>query len=481
MHLGIDIGTSAVKLAVMRDGRVIEQSSADLSVASPRPGWSEQDPQAWWTAIGAAARKLSTDLGGVTGVGLSGQMHGAVLLDAQHRPLRPAILWNDSRAVAECKTLSERVPAIGQIAGVPPLPGFTAPKLLWLASEEPGLYARIAHLLLPKDYVALRLTGQCATDMSDAAGALLLDEAARDWSGDIVAAAGIDPAWLPRLLEGTEVAGRVTPEAAAHTGLPAGCPVVIGGGDTAVGAVAVGAVEPGRAVLSLGTSGQIFLAGDSYAPNPDAMLHAFAHAVPRRWYQMAAMLNGGRPLAWIAGQLSLGVPDTLALAATADPGRVPLFLPYLTGERSPHADPHIRAAFYGLEDSTDRAAIARAVIEAIAFSFADGAASFAGALDDVPQLLTLGGGARGDLVVQTISDATGLTLARAEGAAAGPALGAAKLAAVGTGAMTFADLSRSPEAGDIFTPQDSPDLAARLARYRALYRALRPLAATGDI
>ncbi|MBJ3763758.1 xylulokinase [Maribius pontilimi] len=478
MLLGLDIGTSAVKAALVRDGVLIETASAELTVLSPRPGWSEQRADQWWDGVRAALGKLQTPLGDVRGIGLSGQMHAALVLDSDREPIRPAMLWNDNRATAESVALARAVPDIGQIAGVPPLPGLTAPKLAWLAAHAPEDHARIAHVLLAKDFIALQLTGEIGTDMSDAAGTLLLDQAARAWSTEIAAAVQVDPAWLPPLHEATEVIGHVTASCADATGLPKGCPVVMGGGDTAVGAVAVGVTEPGRGAISMGTSGQIFVATDRYRPNPDAFLHAFAHALPARWFQMAAMLNGARPLAWMAAKMGLQVGAMLELAARADLDRIPTFLPYLTGERSPHGDPHIRAAFYGMDDATTQGELARAVVEAVAFSFADGAASFGAGLDDVPHLLALGGGARSDMLLQTIADATGVTLGRALDAAAGPAMGAARLAGVGAGALSLSDLAQQPDVADWFEPAPTPDprLRARLDRYRALYAALKPLA-----
>lgn len=477
MFLGIDIGTSAVKV-ICTDGTAIHASStADLTVQSPHPGWSEQDPQAWWAATRAALAEVgkAVSLSDVTAIGLSGQMHGAVLLDAQKTVLRPAILWNDSRATADCADLRKTLPEIGEIAGVLPLPGFTAPKLMWVAREEPELHARIAHVLLPKDYIGLCLHGEMATDRSDAAGTLWLDQAAREWSGSVAEASATALDWLPPLADGHDIVGHVTSDAAAETGLPVGVPVVAGGGDAATGAVSLGATEAGRGFISLGTSGQLFVAGEAYRPNPARFVHAFAHTVPDRWYQMAAMLNGARPIAWLAEQLGISAGDVVALAESADPARVPIFLPYLTGERSPHGDPHIRAGFFGLEDSTDRAALCRAVVEAVAFTFADAVDSFGDSIADLSYLAAIGGGSKSPFLLQLIANATDMRIGRTAGSDAGPAMGAARLAACGTGALSLSDLGQRPDIADWFDPAGTAGLQDRLGRYRALYQALKSL------
>lgn len=479
MIIGLDLGTSAVKAIAVRGLEIVAASSAALTVMSPALGWSEQQPEAWWDAVGAALQALSKqiDLSTVTGIGLSGQMHGLVLLNRDGGVIRPAILWNDSRAATACDTFNARCPEIGYLAGIAPLPGLTAPKMIWLKEHEPRAYDQIAQILLPKDYIGFRLHGGFVGDVSDAAGTLWLDQQKRRWSGTLCAASDTRQDWLPELGFGHEQVGEVTEKAARETGLPVGCPVFAGGGDAATGAVSLGATEPGAAFLSLGTSGQLFLAGDSYRPNPDQYVHAFAHTVPDRWYQMAAMLNGARPVAWLADVLGCTPADVGALAETAALDRVPLFLPYLTGERSPHGDPHIRAGFFGLEDATGRAEMCRAVLEAIAFCFADAAESFGESLNGVSQLFAIGGGAKSDVLLQLIATSTGKRLARAAGADHGPALGGARLAQAGLGELSLSDLATAPDIAATFEPlEDQPGFHERLTRYRALYRALAPLA-----
>ncbi|WP_353472948.1 xylulokinase [Salipiger sp. H15] len=482
MEIGLDLGTSSVIGLLCEAGVPRAEARRALTTSSPMPYASEQDPEDWWQAARAVLAELVAGLPegerqAITAIGLSGQMHGAVLLDRSGAVLRPAMLWNDGRAHAECAALTEALPEIGTLAGVPPLPGFTAPKLLWLSRHEPQIHARIAHVLLPKDYLGYRLHGGYVTDPSDAAGTLWFDQSARRWSDALCAISATDPDWLPPVRDGAEVAGLILPQIAVGLGLSPRVRIVIGGGDAATGAVAVGAVEDGTGLISLGTSGQLLLAGSAYRPNPGAFVHAFAHTLPGRWYQMAAMLNGARPMAWFAGVAGAGIGALLEEAAAVPATRVPLFLPYLTGERSPHGDPHIRGGFFGLEDSTTRAAMMRAVVEAVAFCFADAAESFGPAARGLAPLPVLGGGAQSDLLLQAVADASGLTLFRPDGATSGPSLGAAKLAALATGTLSRGDLDTRPEAREVFTPRPGGALLERLEKWRALYRALRPLAA----
>ncbi|MEX3014504.1 xylulokinase [Gymnodinialimonas hymeniacidonis] len=472
--LGIDIGTSAVKLCLSdASGGVVTSVDAPLSLQTPFPGASEQEPDAWIAATQSAAHRLDENLRAqVTAIGLSGQMHGAVLLDASHAPIRPAILWNDSRAAHECEALEAALPEIGQIAGVPPMPGFTAPKLMWLAEHAPKDHVRIAHIMLPKDYVGLFLHGNLATDPSDAAGTCWFDQQARIWSDKACAASATKSEWLPPVLHGTDIAGALRPVAAEALGLPEGIPVAAGAGDGAAGAVGIGAVAAGDGFISLGTSGQLFVTTDSYRPNPASRIHAYAHTLPDLWFQMAAMLNGARPMAWLADLLGRPIPDLLAEAEAADPG--PLFLPYLTGERTPHGDAEIRAGFWGLSEGTTHGAMMRAVVEAIAFSFADAQAAMADAGTKPDRLLAIGGGTRSDFLLQMIADVMGVELGRSDAAEVGPALGAARLAQIATGA-SVEEVATKPEVSRWFTPNPAAAeaMSRRLKGYRALYPALK--------
>ncbi|WP_224815693.1 xylulokinase [Hasllibacter sp. MH4015] len=476
--LGIDIGTSAVKLCAMADdGTVRAVSDAPLSTTQPFPGASEQDPEAWIDALTVAMQGLPGAIRrDVSAIGLSGQMHGAVLLDADTRVIRPAILWNDGRASAECDVMESRLPEMGHVAGVPPMPGFTAPKLMWLKSHEPDTYSRIATVLLPKDYVGFRLHGAHVTDPSDAAGTCWFDQHARAWSPDLCATSDTDPNWMPEVRDGSAIAGRLDADMAEALGLSAGIPVAAGAGDAAAGAVGIGAVDPGDGFLSLGTSGQLFVTTDACRPNPASRIHAYAHTLPGRWFQMAAMLNGARPMAWLAELLGRPIPDLLAEAEGAEPG--PIFLPYLTGERTPHGDADIRAGFWGLSEGTTQGTMMRAVVEAVAFTFADALAAMEAAGTRPARLLAIGGGTRSDFLLQMIADVMGVPIGRSDGADIGPALGAARLAQIATGAPV-ADVAVKPDVSRWFEPDATRAgaLAPRLAGYRALYPALKSVSA----
>lgn len=473
-HLGIDIGTSAVKLCVTNaSGAVVATADAALSSQHPFSGASEQDPSAWIEALQQACSALPAPVrAGVRAIGLSGQMHGAVMLDSARAPIRPAILWNDGRAAAQCEQMTQAAPDVGEITGVPVMPGFTAPKLLWLKEAEPEAHNRIAHVILPKDYLGLYLHGGLVTDPSDAAGTSWFDQAAGVWSEAVCAASATDVAWLPEVRNGSAVAGHVNAAAASALGLPEGIPVAAGAGDAAAGAVGIGAVAAGDGFISLGTSGQLFVTTDSYRPNPQARTHAYAHTLPGLWFQMAAMLNGARPMAWLAALLDRPIAELLVEAEAADDA--PLFLPYLSGERTPHGDADIRGGFWGLSESTSHGSLMRAVVEAIAFSFTD-ARDAMGGPDAMPEtLLAIGGGTRSDFVLQMIADATGTRIGRSDGADLGPALGAARLAQMALGA-SVAQAAPKPEVTRWFEPNadEGARLARRLVGYRALYPALK--------
>src|SRR3954454_15801515 len=352
--IGIDVGTSAVKaIAVGEDGTVLERREVAYPLSTPRPGWSEQDPDDWWRATKEALDGLGTD---VAGIGLSGQMHGLVTLDDADTVIRPAILWNDQRTGAECEEIEARVgfDRLVSLTGNRALTGFTAPKLLWLRKHEPDAYARIAHVMLPKDYVRLRLTGERAIDVADASGTLLLDVAGRRWSDEVLSALELEEAWLPRLLESPEVSGR--------TG--AGVPVAAGAGDQAAGALGVGVDRPGPLSVGLGPSGVVVAALPAFAAEPEARVHVFCHSVPGAWHAMGVMLSAAGSFAWLRGVVGGEFAGLVEEAAAWEPGVEGLtFLPYLTGERTPHADPDARGSFTGLSIRHDRGALVRAVLE----------------------------------------------------------------------------------------------------------------------
>jgi xylulokinase len=485
MYLGIDLGTSEVKALLLDEaGAPVASSGAPLEVQRPHPRWSEQAPAAWWeatqAAVGALRQRAPAALAATRGLGLSGQMHGATLLDAGDRPLRPAILWNDVRAARECLELLERVPEATAITGNLAMPGFTAPKLLWVARHEPEIFARVATVLLPKDYLRLRLTGEKISDLSDAAGTLWLDVARRDWSDAMLAGCGLGRAQMPSLVEGSAPAGRLRPELAAAWGMTGPVTVAGGGGDNAASAVGIGAVKAGEGFVSLGTSGVVFVVNDRFAPNPARAVHAFCHALPGRWHQMSVMLSAASALRWVTHLTGAhGEAEAAAEAGTLTPlerARAPLFLPYLSGERTPHNDPGALGVFFGLDHATDRRALVYAVMEGVAFGLTDGLDALRAAGTRPGALSLVGGGARSALWAQLLADSMGTPVEVHAGAEAGAALGAARLAMLACGAKEDAVCTRpAVERGHRPEPAAAGPLAGRLERFRALYRAVAPL------
>lgn len=468
--VGLDVGTTGVKaLALSPEGEVLARAEEEYDLSTPRPGWAEQDPEAWWRAAERALAALGAE---PASIGLSGQMHGLVVLDEQARVLRPAILWNDQRTELECAEIEERVglARLVQLTGNRALAGFTAPKLLWLRRHEPDVFGRIAHVLLPKDYVRFRLTAEHATDVADASGTLLFDVANRRWSDDLLAELDLEPAWLPRALESPEVSGQTR----------AGVPVAAGAGDQAAAALGVGVDRPGPLSIVLGTSGVVFAALPSYAAEPQARLHAFCHAVPGAWQAMGVMLSAGGSLRWLRDLL--GTEDYGGLTAAAErwpPGAEGLlFLPYLAGERTPHADPHARGALTGLALRHDRGAVTRAVLEGVAYGLRDclellkslGVEPSAGRVS--------GGGGRSDLWVRIVASVLDLPLERTA-VDEGSAYGAALLGGVAAG--VFRDVHEAVAACVRIHDTVEPEAGWRPAyeqgyeRFRVLYPALRPL------
>jgi len=483
--VGIDTSTTATKaLLIDASGRVVAVASSEYTYETPRPLWAEQHPDLWWQATIASVHQVlalaGVDAAQIAGVGLTGQMHGLVLLD-EAKVLRPAILWNDQRTAAECdqiRALLGRERLI-QITGNDALTGFTAPKIVWVKNHEPEVYARVRHILLPKDYVRLKLTGAYATDKADGAGTVLFDLRRRDWSPEVVAALGIDPAWLPPTFEGPAVTGHITRQAAEATGLRAGTPVVAGGGDQAAGAVGTGAVVEGMVSLSLGTSGVVFAAVDRPIVEPEGRLHAFCHAVEAKWHLMGVMLSAAGSLRWYRDTLAPGIDfeALLAPAAGVPPGSEGLlFLPYLTGERTPHPDPLARGAFVGLTVRHTLAHLTRALLEGVAFGLRD---SFelmrAAGLAGISQVRVTGGGARSSLWRQVLADVLDTELVTVN-TSEGAAYGAALLAATGAGA--FSGVEAACAATIHLTGSTLPGPAAAAYKeiyplYRDLYPALR--------
>jgi xylulokinase len=483
--VGVDVSTTATK-AVLQDaeGTVRAVGMSAYSYETPHPLWSEQDPALWWEATRIAVREAleaaDTDAEAVEAVGLTGQMHGLVALDDRDDVLRPAILWNDQRTGAECDAIRGIVGRrrLIEITGNDALPGFTAPKLLWLRRHEPDVWASIAHVLLPKDFVRLRLTGEHALDRADGSGTILFDLAARDWSPEILDALAIEPRWLPPTFEGPMVTGTITEGAASATGLRAGIPVVAGGGDQAAAAVGVGSVVPGVSSLSLGTSGVLFTTTEGPAIESEGRLHAFCHAVPDRWHLMGVMLSAAGSLRWYRDALAPGVAfeELVEEAAEVPPGSDGLlFLPYLTGERTPYPDPLARGAFVGLTVHHGRAHLTRAVLEGVAFGMRDSLELMrAAGIQPPDQIRATGGGSRSALWRRILADVLGASIVTTP-SAEGAAQGAATLAAVGAGWFdTVQDACRAlVRIGETTPPSETGGAYTNAyARYRELYPAL---------
>jgi xylulokinase len=471
--LGVDIGTSSVKsLLVDEHGATVAHTSAPLEVSRPQPGFSEQDPQQWWEATVKAVGALPVKLrAAVRAVGLSGQMHGATLLDAEDRVLRPAILWNDGRSARECVDLEHREPEARTITGNIMMPGFTAPKLLWVSRHEPEIFRRTACVLLPKDYVRLRLSGDKVSDMSDASGTGWLSVAARDWSDAMLSATGLTRTHMPRLTEGTRPTGTLHEHAAQELQLPRAV-IAGGGGDNAASAAGLGVVGPGQAFLSLGTSGVLFVVTDRFRPNPERAAHAFCHCLPSRWHQMSVMLSASATLDWVA-QLT-GQSDLRQLVDASRSRRLsrqsPFFLPYLSGERTPHNDPRARGVFFGINPDTNAADLAGAVLEGVALAFADGLDVLVEGGGWVDEISVTGGGARLPYWGELLAAALGRPLTYRAGSEVGAALGAARLARLAVSGERVEEVCVSPPIERVVQPD--PALARLLADRRHTFMRL---------
>ncbi len=480
MFLGVDVGTSGVKAAIVNEeGAVVGQHSAPLALSHPRSLWSEQDPDDWWAATEIAIMGLDASLrASVRGIGLAGQMHGATLLGADDRPLRSAILWNDGRSFAECEELEAAEPRSREITGNIAMPGFTAPKLAWVRRHEPEVFSAIGKVLLPKDYVRLCMTGDHASDMSDSAGTLWLDVGLREWSDALLAATGLTRDQMPHLFEGSQAAGALRADVASRWGMER-VPVAAGGGDNAAGAVGVGVIDEGDALLSLGTSGVLFVATRDFRPNPARAMHAFCHAVPDTWHQMAVHLSAAGCVDWVARLAGLSGPaDVFALAEAAGAAAGPeLFLPYLSGERTPHNDPHVRGAFLSLGTGTDPGRLASAVLEGVAFAHADGLSALREAGTELSSLRVIGGGARSRYWGSILAAVLETPLVYLEGGEVGPALGAARLAQMAVTGASPAETARRPPVRHIVEPDPAltERLAPKLSRFRAAYPLVRQI------
>ena len=470
-YIGIDLGTSSIKVILVDDEqRILASAAREIVVHRPAPLWAEQDPDDWIEATLAVLAEIRDaqpeGFRACVSIGLSGQMHGAVLLDDRDRPLRPCILWNDGRSLAECVEIEAMVPTSRALTGNIAMPGFTAPKLAWVRKHEPDIFERIRRVVLPKAYLRLMLTGEAIEDMSDASGTLWLDVARRDWSDEMLAACGLDRSQMPHLVEGCVAAGRLRPELSRQLGFAAPPLVAGGAGDNAAGAIGLGAIAPGDSFLSLGTSGVLWRTTARFEPRTQGAIHAFCHALPDFWHQMSVHLSAAASLSWWAGIVGETEAQLLApLGETADRPSPVLFTPYLSGERTPHNDPYMRGGFARIGHEADRAAMTLAVLEGVAFAFRDGKIAMESGGDRIESAQVIGGGSRSRLWLTILANVLDMPMRRSSGGETGAAFGAARLARL---AQTKEDPSSVclPPAGavEIFEPD-----AAMVGAYRERY------------
>jgi xylulokinase len=480
MYLGLDIGTSSVKVVLIdADQQIVASRSEPLEVQRPHPSWSEQDPETWVAAASGAVDALCRDypkeLAQVKGIGLSGHMHGATLIDKAGRPLRPCILWNDGRSAKEAAEL-DGDPCFRSITGNIVFPGFTAPKLVWVHRHEPRIFGAVAKVLLPKDYVRLWLSGDHASDMSDSAGTSWLDVAKRDWSDELLAATHLERDQMPALFEGTEPTGKLRKVLATRWGMTE-VPVIAGGaGDNAASACGVGTVAPGSAFVSLGTSGVLFVSNEAFRPNAASAVHTFCHALPKTWHQMGVILSAAAGIEWLSGVAGQGAGElSKAVADGAKPQERLYFLPYLSGERTPHNDTDARGAFVGLSHQTDRAQMARAVMEGVAFAFADCLVALRGAGTHVERATAVGGGSRSRAWLQIIADVLDLPIDIPAEGDFGAGLGAARLGLIAAEGADPIAVCKPPTVQESIKPNKAAvdEYRGAFERYRALYPAIR--------
>jgi xylulokinase len=479
--LGIDIGTSGVKaLLIDEAGRALGEASAPaVEPVRPQPGWSEQNPTDWWTATLNAVDRLkenhAAQLAAVKGIGLSGHMHGATLLGENDDVLRPCILWNDGRSAAECLEMEAALPALRGIAGNIAMPGFTAPKIAWVRKHEPDIYSRIRKVLLPKAYVRLLLTGEHVEDMSDAAGTLWLDVQKRDWSDALLGVTGLTRDHMPRLVEGSAVSAQLKPDLMSRWGMSGTVVVAGGAGDNAASACGIGAIRPGEGFVSLGTSGVLFVSNEKFSPNTEGAVHAFCHAIPDTWHQMGVILSATDSLNWlsrITGKKQAELSGE-AEAQFKGPGEA-IFLPYLSGERTPHNNAGARGSFVGLSQSTDTAQLAQAVMEGVTFAMRDCQRVLADAGTSINRLLAVGGGSKSALWLKMLATNLDMEIALPEDGDFGGALGAARLGLCAATGASPAEVMTMPPVKTTIAPDEklSGAYSDQYARYRALYPAI---------
>jgi xylulokinase len=475
MYLGIDIGTSAIKAIIIDENdNVLCESRVGLEISRPHPLWSEQNPADWWSATNEAVTRLDTNIRKkVLSIGLSGQMHGAVLLNKARKVIRPAILWNDGRCAAECDEIIDKEPQTHEITGNLVMPGFTAPKLAWVKKHEPDNFREIDKVLLPKDYIRLRMTGEMGSDMSDASGTCWLDVAGRKWSDAMLATCGLTIENMPQLFEGNQQTGVLRDELAEAWGMNK-IPVCAGGGDNAAGAVGVGVIHEGDALLSLGTSGVIFAATKSFRPNINGTVHAFCHALPNQWHQMSVMLSAASCLDWVANLTAQkGVGEMLASLEAQERFDTPeIFLPYLTGERTPHNNPNACGMFFGLNANTDATSLCLSVLHGVALGFADCLQVLRDAGTDPDTITVIGGGARSEFWGKILASSLNKPLVYRNGCDVGPSLGAARLARLCFGDITIEEVCVSPKVAHVIEPDRilADIMAHKQPKFRKLYK-----------
>ena len=479
MYIGLDIGTSSVKAILLgEDQSLIASATAELTVQRPHPGWSEQDPDSWWraceTVLDALKAEAPKAMAAVRGIGLSGHMHGATLLDAAGKPLRPCILWNDGRSGKQCSELEAAEPKFLTLGGNRVMPGFTAPKLQWVRENEPEIFARTTMVLLPKDYVRFKLTGEYVGEMSDAAGTLWLDVARRDWSDALLVATGLTRENMPRLVEGSESSGTLKADLCGRWGFDAAPVVAGGGGDNAASACGVGAVDPGSAFVSLGTSGVLFVTNDRFSPNVDSAVHAFCHAVPDTWHQMGVILSATDSLNWLAKVVKRNPGELTGLVGNVEGPSPVSFMPYLGGERTPHNDVDIRAGFFGISHGTDDAELCHAVLDGVAFALKDCLEALSVAGTGIERVLAVGGGSRSTVWLEIIASLLNVPVDVPVDGDFGGSLGAARLgqaAALGSTEGIFTKPALKANIDPV--PALTQRYAEGYERWRKLYPALK--------
>lgn len=483
MYLGLDFGTSSVK-GVLIDAKqkIIATATSGLNVSRPQPGWSEQNPEQWWKAanfVVNALRKMKPKaIAAIEGIGLSGQQHGATLLDKNGKVLRPCILWNDARSFEECKEILRRLPRAMEISGNIPLAGFTAPKLMWVRKHEPKTFDAVDKVLLPKDYIRYRMTGDFASDMSDSSGTYWLDVEKRQWSAELLKATDMRRDQMPALFEGTDATGKLTAAVAKTWGMPKHPVVAGGGGDNAASACGIGAVHDGDAFVSIGTSGVMFVSNDRYRPNAAKAVHAFCHAVPDTWHQMGVILSATASLEWLAGVVRTPAPKlTHALGAKLTGPASALFLPYLSGERTPVGDAEVRGLMMGLGHETDAKAMTHAVLDGVAFAFRDSLEALKVAGTDVKRVMAVGGGTHSELWLKIIATVLGVPVDLPAAGDVGGAFGAARLGLMAATGASYRQVCTTPKIAKTIHPESKAKAAydAAYHRYMKIYPSIKGL------